>query len=197
MPNTDPLARARELSLAGLLGALGLLLPVGFHALGWAGKVFLPMHLPIVLAGFLLAPSTAASLGFVVPLLSAVLTGMPPLAPPIAPLMAAELAAKATVISVAYRKLRLPLWLALLLGIVVDWVVLALAAVAAADFFAISAPPAAYVWGVIALSVPGTIIQIVAAPAAVAGIARRLPSLVPARKSSPVSPRSASKNDEA
>ncbi len=196
MPNTDPLARARELSLAGLLGALGLLLPVGFHALGWAGKVFLPMHLPIVVAGFLLAPSTAASLGFVVPLLSAVLTGMPPLAPPIAPLMAVELAAKATVISVVYRRLRLPLWVALLLGIVVDWIVLALAAVAAADFFAIAVPPTTYLWGVIALSVPGTIIQIVAAPAAVAGIERRLPSLVPARKSNPASPRSASEDDE-
>jgi hypothetical protein len=182
MPTAVPLTRARELSLGGLLGALGLLLPVGFHALGWAGKVFLPMHVPVVVAAFVVGPSTAAAVGFVVPLLSSVLTGMPPLAPPVAPLMAVELAAKAVIISVAYRALRWPFWVALPLGIVADWVVLAAAALAAADLFSITAPPAAYVGGVIAVSLPGTVLQLVAAPLAVAGIERRLPRVVPTRK---------------
>ena len=58
----DALSRARELALAGLMGALGLLLPIGFHALGWGGSVFLPMHLPVVVAGFLVGPAAAATL---------------------------------------------------------------------------------------------------------------------------------------
>ena len=175
----DPLARARELSLAGLLGALGLLLPIGFHALGWGGKILLPMHLPIVVAGFLVGPGTAASLGLVVPLLSAALTGMPPLAPPLAVLMAFELAAKAGAISLLYRSLRAPLWLALLVGIVVDWAVLAAAVWLAAGFFAVKAGPLPYVWAAIALSIPGTALQLLAAPAAVLAIQRRLPGLQP------------------
>jgi uncharacterized membrane protein len=180
----DPLSRARELSLAGLLGALGLLLPIGFHMLGWAGKVFLPMHLPIVVGGFLLSPGTAAGLGLIVPLLSAVLTGMPPLAPPVAPLMSVELAVKAAVIAIVYRSLRGPMWAALAAGLIADWVVLAAAALAFADFLAIEAPPAAYVLGVIVLGWPGTALQIVGVPLAVQAIKRRAPRLAAQREES-------------
>jgi hypothetical protein len=176
-PRSDPLSRARELSLAGLLGALGLLLPIGFHMLGWAGKIFLPMHLPIVVGGFLLGPGTAASLGLTVPLLSAALTGMPPFAPPVAPLMSAELLMKAGVISVLHRRLRAPIWVALGAGLIVDWLVLAAAALAFADFMAIDKAPLPYVLGVIQLSLPGTALQIIGAPLAVRAIARRAPGL--------------------
>ncbi len=173
----DPLARARELSLAGLLGALGLLLPIGFHALGWGGRIFLPMHLPILVAGFVVGPALAASLGLIVPLLSAALTGMPPLAPPIALLMSVELAAKAAVASLLYRRLGLSLWVALPAALLANWIVLALAAVAAAGFFAIRTPPLRYLAAVMALTWPGVLLQVVAAPAAVAVIERRVPRL--------------------
>lgn len=175
----DALSRARELALAGLMGALGLLLPIGFHALGWGGSVFLPMHLPVVVAGFLVGPAAAATLGVVVPILSSVLTGMPPLAPPIAPLMAVELAAKAAVASLLYRSLRLPLWAALAAAIVADWVVLALAAWLAAGFFAIEAGPLQYLAVVVVASLPGTILQLLAVPLTVRAVERRVPRLRP------------------
>lgn len=176
----DPLSRARELSLAGLLGALGLLLPIGFHMLGWLGKVFLPMHLPIVVGGFLLSAGTAAGLGLIVPLLSGALTGMPPF--PLAPLMSAELAVKAVVASLLYRRLGAPMWLALPAALIADWLVLALAALALADFFAIGRPPLAYVLGVIALGWPGTLLQLIGVPAAVKTIERRVPRLAAQRR---------------
>ena len=175
----DALSRARELALAGLMGALGLLLPIGFHALGWGGKVFLPMHLPVVVAGFLVGPATAATLGVAVPLLSSVLTGMPPLAPPVAPLMAVELAAKAAVASLLYRSLRLPMWAALAGAIVADWAVLALAAWLAAGIFAIEAGAIQYVGAAIAISLPGTVLQVIAVPLTVLSIERRVPRLRP------------------
>jgi hypothetical protein len=164
------------------MGALGLLLPIGFHALGWGGKVFLPMHLPVVVAGFLVSPATAVALGVVVPLLSAVLTGMPPLAPPIALLMALELAVKAGVVSVLYRALRVPIWAALPASIVADWGVLALAASLAAGFFAIKAGPLQYAWAAIAISLPGTMLQLFAVPLTVLAIEKRMPHLRPAKK---------------
>lgn len=42
----------RDLILAALFVALGLLLPVMFHAIG-AGPVMLPMHIPVLLCGFI------------------------------------------------------------------------------------------------------------------------------------------------
>jgi len=178
----DVLSRARELALAGLLGALGLLLPIGFHALGWGGQVFLPMHLPVVVAGFLVSPATAVSLGIVVPFLSSALTGMPPLAPPVAPLMALELTAKAGAASVLYRTLRLPMWVALPAAVVADWAVLALAVSLAAGFFAIKASPFQYAWAAILIGLPGTILQLVAVPAAVLATERRVPRLRPRKR---------------
>lgn len=177
----DALSRARELSLAGMLGALGLLLPIGFHALGWGGKIFLPMHLPLVVAGFLVGPATAASLGFLVPLLSSALTGMPPLAPPIAPLMSLELMAKGALASLLYRRLALPMWFVLPVVLIVDWAVLGAAAYAAAGFFGITTGALKYVWAAIALSWPGTVLQLVGVPLGVAAIERRLPRLALAR----------------
>ena len=173
----DPLWRARELSLAGLLGALALLLPVVFHALGGPalGRVFLPMHLPIIVAGFVVGPPTAAGLGIVVPLLSSALTGMPPL--PLAPLMSVELMMKAGVASLVYRVLRLPMWVALPLALVVDWMVLALAAALAGHLFGIDASPLTYVGGVIVVGLPGTLAQLLVVPLGVAAIERRLPRL--------------------
>jgi hypothetical protein len=178
----DALARARELSLAGLLGALGLLLPIGFHALGWGGKIFLPMHLPIVVAGFVVGPGAAAGLGLIVPLLSAVLTGMPPLAPPIAALMSLELMVKASLASALYRGAGLPMWFTLPVVVIADWVVLGLAAVGAAAFFGITASPLKYVFAAILLSWPGTALQLVGVPVGVAAIRRRLPGLPGAQR---------------
>jgi len=167
------------------MGALGLLLPIGFHALGWGGKAFLPMHLPIVAAGFLVSPATAVSLGIVVPLLSGALTGMPPLAPPLALLMAGELAVKAGVASVLYRTLRAPMWLALPIALAADWGVLILAASFAAGFFAVKAAPSQYMGAAIVVGLPGTILQLMMVPAAVLAIERRLPQLRPRRRKAP------------
>jgi hypothetical protein len=173
----DALVKAREFALAGVFGALGLTLPVVFHALGWGGKVLLPMHLPITVAGFLVGPATAVALGVVVPSLSAVLTGMPPIAPPIAPLMALELAFKAGTASLLYRRLGLPLWVALPAALLADWVILGLAVFLAAGLFAIKASPLAYLAATVAVGLPGTILQVVAVPVALATVERRLPRL--------------------
>ena len=70
----------RDLILAALFVALGLLLPVMFHAIG-AGPVMLPMHIPVLLCGFICGWQYGAICGLIVPLLSSVITGMPPIFP--------------------------------------------------------------------------------------------------------------------
>jgi uncharacterized membrane protein len=74
-----------------VLIAAGVLLPMLFHASGVAGSVFLPMHIPVLLAGLLLGPSAGAFVGIITPICSSLLTGMPPLFPSL-PIMIPELA---------------------------------------------------------------------------------------------------------
>ena len=80
----------KRLVLAGLCVALGVILPIAFHAIPNGGRIFSPMHIPVLLAGLLTGPLYGLLVGFVTPLLSATLTGMPPLA--ILPGMTVELA---------------------------------------------------------------------------------------------------------
>lgn len=61
--------------------AFGLIVPQLFHLVGMAGPVFLPMHIPVLLCGFLLGPKMGLVIGAITPLLSSVLTGMPVLFP--------------------------------------------------------------------------------------------------------------------
>lgn len=92
--------RPREAAFAGVFGAAAMLLPVLFHMIQ-LGKVFMPMYLPLVALAFFVRPLTAATTACIVPLLSALLTGMPPLHPPVAVLMSVELALMASIIAAA------------------------------------------------------------------------------------------------
>jgi hypothetical protein len=61
------------------------------------------MFLPLVALAFLVGPGPAVLTACTVPLLSGVLTGMPPFWPPVGPFMAVELAATCGVIALARR----------------------------------------------------------------------------------------------
>ena len=78
------------LALAGLCVALGVVLPLAFHGVPNAGRIFAPMHIPVLLAGLLTGPLYGFLVGLLTPALSAALTGMPPMA--ILPGMTVELA---------------------------------------------------------------------------------------------------------
>jgi len=83
---------ALQLVLAALFTALGVLLPVILHPFGISGQVFLPMHIPILLCGFIAGSGYGILTGLIVPFLSSITTGMPPIWP-VAVSMALELAA--------------------------------------------------------------------------------------------------------
>ena len=48
--------KTKKLVFAGLCTALGVALPIAFHAIPNAGGIFLPMHIPVLLCGLLLGP---------------------------------------------------------------------------------------------------------------------------------------------
>ena len=69
--------KLKDTILSSLLIATGIILPVIFHTAG-LGTNFLPMHLPVLMAGLILGPKYGLITGAMTPALSSLLTGMPP-----------------------------------------------------------------------------------------------------------------------
>lgn len=68
--------KAQYVTYCALFCALGALLPQAFHAFGaLSGTVFLPMHIPAMMAGFLLGPVAGVVTGIISPILSCLITG--------------------------------------------------------------------------------------------------------------------------
>ena len=63
---------------------------MAFHAIPNGGRIFSPMHVPVLLGGLLTGPFYGLIIGILTPILSNLLTGMPPA--PVLPAMTAELA---------------------------------------------------------------------------------------------------------
>ena len=142
--------------------ALGLVLPIVFHMVG-AGPTFLPMHIPVLLCGLLFGWQYGAVCGAVVPLLSSLLTGMPPLFPTGAA-MVLELCAYGVLTGVFYRKLRWNVYPALLCAMLGGRVV---SGAANAVFLGLAEKSygfAAFVSASFVTAIPGIAIQVVVIP---------------------------------
>jgi hypothetical protein len=63
-----------NLTISGLLVASGILLPIAFHSFKLGGQIFLPMHLPAFLGGFILPWQFAGAVGLITPFLSFLFT---------------------------------------------------------------------------------------------------------------------------
>ncbi|MEG0934043.1 MAG: ECF transporter S component [Clostridia bacterium] len=83
--------KTKKIVLTAVCVALGVVLPMAFHAIPNAGSVFLPMHIPVLLCGLVCGWPFGLACGLLAPLLSSLLTGMPPMA--YLPSMLCELAA--------------------------------------------------------------------------------------------------------
>ncbi|MDR2571987.1 MAG: ECF transporter S component [Oscillospiraceae bacterium] len=91
----------KKLVLTALFIAIGIVLPIAFHSVLNAGRIFLPMHIPILICGLIVGFPYGLACGIITPLLSSLLTGMP--MPIILPSMVFELAAYGTVSSLLIR----------------------------------------------------------------------------------------------
>jgi niacin transporter len=89
--------RKKKLVLTALFIAIGIILPMAFHLIPvqQVGGIFLPMHIPVLLCGITVGFPYGLACGIITPLLSSLLTGMPPSF--ILPSMVFELAAYGTV----------------------------------------------------------------------------------------------------
>ncbi|MCL1953018.1 MAG: ECF transporter S component [Oscillospiraceae bacterium] len=161
----------KKIVSTALLIAAGVALPLAFHALPNAGRVFLPMHIPVLLCGLLCGFPWGLACGVITPLLSTLLTGMPPAA--MLPAMLCELAAYGLVSALLarhspvknpYARVYLALAGAMLSGRLVQGALNALV------FSAGSYSLRLWLTGAFVTALPGIAIQAVLIPAIVFGL---------------------------
>ncbi len=74
------LSSIKRLTLTALCVALCVVVPMAFHVIPNAGAVMLPMHIPVLLCGLVCGWQYGLLCGIVGPLVSSILTAMPPAA---------------------------------------------------------------------------------------------------------------------
>lgn len=114
--------------------ALGIIFPGIFHLLGLPGQVLLPMHVPIFLAALTLGPLSGLIVGVLTPILSSLLTGMPPMVPMV-PIMVFELAAYGFFAGFLYGKYPKNIFIPILGAMVIGRIVAGIAAYVVFNMF--------------------------------------------------------------
>ena len=159
----------RRITYGALFIALALLLPQLFHLTGaaQAGNIFLPMHIPVLLGGFVLGPVFGLLIGAISPVLSFFMTGMPPLER--LPFMIAELAVYGLVSGLMYQtfklyRVRLGTYISLLAAMLAGRLIYALSLVIAGSLFGIKGVGAGAVIAAVITGAVGIAIQIAFIP---------------------------------
>ena len=156
--------KTKELVLSGLLIALGLVLPMAFHLFNAGGPVFLPMHIPVLLGGMILSPIFALLVGVLTPIVSNLLTSMPPLMPML-PIMIVELGLYGLIASILRKKLNLYVFISLIVSMIRGRIGPGLVVYVMTSVFDVQfAPPIAFVIGGLSKGIPGIIIQLIFIP---------------------------------
>ncbi|MFB3855223.1 MAG: hypothetical protein ACE148_15565 [Vicinamibacterales bacterium] len=163
----------RALIISAMSAALALTLPTAFHAVG-LGSSFLPMLLPLLLGGFLVPLSWAAPTAAIVPVVSSLATGMPPMYPPIALVMSAEAAVMAGTAAAVFALTGGRVWPALIAGVVLGRATMVLLTWLVAGSFGLPATFSAA--ASLAQGAPGVVLQCAVVPAVLGRLrARRGP----------------------
>lgn len=156
----------KNLVFSGLLVGIGILIPQLFHLSGVpdSGQVFLPMHIAIFLAGFMVGPVWGVGVGVITPILSSLFTGMPPI--PRLYFMIFELATYAFVAGLCTGKWKLNPYFSLLISMICGRIVYGLGLVVSVYLFRLQIPFAnttAFFSGIVT-GMPGIIIQLLIIP---------------------------------
>lgn len=176
----------RNMVLAAMFLAIGQVLPFLTGQIPAIGRMMLPMHLPVLLCGFICGWPYGLAVGFVCPLLRSVLFGVPALFP-MAVAMAFELAAYGFLAGFLYSRARwqcmLSLYRCLIIsmlgGRIVYGIVMTLIMGFGENHYTLSA----FIAAEFTNCVPGIILQLILIPLIMLALDRT--HLVPFRKKLP------------
>lgn len=155
-----------HLVLAAFCLALAYVLPFVTGQIPEIGAMLSPMHLPVLICGFLCGWQWGLAVGFIAPLFRSLTLTMPPLFPT-ALCMAFELATYGAIAGLLYRvlpKKRLSIYLSLVIAMLVGRLVWGAAMLIALGTKGMSFTWAAFYAGAFANALPGIIVQILLVP---------------------------------
>lgn len=164
----------KNLVLSGFFIALGLVLPFFTAQIPSIGSMLLPMHIPVLICGFVCGGPAGLLVGFVLPLFRSLLFGMPPMFPT-ALAMAFELAAYGFLAGLFYRllpKKNLFIYINLILSMLIGRIIWG-----GVSFILFSLSGSAFTWKIfmtaaVINTIPGIILQIVIIPLIVIALQR-------------------------
>ena len=165
----EKMNKTKEIVLSGLLLASGIILPMIFHMFSLTGPIALPMHIPVLIGGFLLSPPLALLLGITTPIISGLLTGMPVMFP-MAIIMAREWGIYGLTASLAARKFKLSIFPALIISMIAGRIAAGLTVALLVQLFGLKMNPLIFIQGAIITGIPGIIIQLIFIPALIHAI---------------------------
>ena len=173
------LTPVKKLVFTAVCAALCLVLPMAFHSVPNAGTIFLPMHIPVLLCGLICGWPYGGVCGIVGPLLSSLVTGMPPAA--MLPSMMVECCAYGFVTGMLMRHVHTKhtvadLYISLVSAMVAGRV---LAGFAKAWIFTPGISPFAWVTTSLVTGIPGIVIQLILMPMVVLALTKA--KLIPNR----------------
>ena len=161
-------SNTKKLVLSALFLALGYILPFFTGQIPEIGQMLLPMHIPVLICGFVCSWQWGLAVGLICPIMRSLLTGGFPPMFPTAVGMAAELAVYGLICGLVYRMLPRKPWAVyatLLIAMVAGRIVWGLVT------YLILIPgtfsPAAFVAAVFTTGIPGIILQLILVPAVV------------------------------
>ena len=155
-----------KLIYAGVCLALAIVLPFLTGQIPQIGNALCPMHIPVLLCGFLCGWSYGMIVGAVAPILRFAIFGMPVLVP-VGITMAFELALYGLVSGILYKKLpksNFYIYVSLLVAMVAGRLVWGLAGFVVAGIAQTEFTFAAFLSGAVTNAIPGIILHIILVP---------------------------------
>lgn len=168
--------KTRKIVVSGLLIAIGVFLPIIFHSMSMGGQIFLPMHIPVLIAGMLLGPLYGALVGLITPMLSSFFTGMPP-AFPMLPIMVFELGTYGLVGGYFSKLFPKRVFIPLIAAMIDGRITAGLVVFVLSRFFGASIKPLIFLKAAIITGLPGIVIQLIIIPPIVFALKKNLSSL--------------------
>lgn len=164
----------RKLVLAGLFIAIGLVLPFITGQIPEIGKQLLPMHIPVLIAGFVIGWKYGLAVGFILPILRSLLFSMPPMFPT-AIAMSFELATYGCLTGLLYDRLpkKTPyIYITLILSMLGGRVVWGIVSLILYGISGTGFGWEAFMAGAFMNALPGIIIQIIIIPIIIIALER-------------------------
>ena len=155
-----------KMTLSAFFLALAFVMPFLTGQIPEIGSMLCPLHIPVLICGFVCGAPWGLAVGFIAPLLRSLILGMPPLFPT-AVCMAFELAAYGLVAGLMHRLLRkkkLYVYISLLTAMLAGRLVWGAAMFICMGIYGDSFTFSAFLAGAVINAVPGIIIQLVLVP---------------------------------